>query len=204
VNCFRHWPLVPCCFHRFGSTYGGFIPSPPSESSKKPHFSCVLFIHIQNELLLDWTYGDDRSTPPRPHPQTKQKQICEMREKIKMDIEYKKTSSTDLQQTGPLSRGPVICLLLVLERTAKTIQRKCHVLRICRFHLAKIVIICSLFYDAFSVTRLYSVYNRVTSEWRRWIDENKHQCLTRDSNPRSQRPSNRCLPSDRAAIETDM
>jgi hypothetical protein len=36
----------------------------------------------------------------------------------------------------------------------------------------------SLFYDAFSVTRLYSVDDRVTSE-----------CLKRDSNPRSQRPS---------------
>jgi hypothetical protein len=31
-----------------------------------------------------------------------------------------------------------------------------------------VVIFCSLFYDAFSVTRLYSADDRVTSEW--WID----------------------------------
>jgi hypothetical protein len=50
------------------------------------------------------------------------------------------------------------------------------------------VIFVSLFYDAFSVTRQYSVYDRVTNEWLWWIDEDKHPCLKRDWNPRSQRP----------------
>jgi hypothetical protein len=46
----------------------------------------------------------------------------------------------------------------------------------------------SLFYDAFSVTRPYSVDDTVTSEWW-WIDEDKHPCLKQDTNPRSQRSS---------------
>jgi hypothetical protein len=48
-------------------------------------------------------------------------------------------------------------------------------------------VICSLFCDAFSVNILYSIDDRVTSEWW-WIDEDKHLCLKRDSSPRSQRP----------------
>jgi hypothetical protein len=50
----------------------------------------------------------------------------------------------------------------------------------------------SLFYDAFSVTRLYSVDDRVTSEWW-WVDEDKHPCLMRDSNPQSQHSSYQVL-----------
>jgi hypothetical protein len=53
-------------------------------------------------------------------------------------------------------------------------------------------VFCSLFNDAFSVIRLYSVDGRMTSEWW-WIDEDKHPCLKRDTNPRSQRPSNQDL-----------
>jgi hypothetical protein len=48
----------------------------------------------------------------------------------------------------------------------------------------------TLIYDVFSVTRLYSVDDRVTSEW--WIDENKHLCL-KDLNSRFQRPSHQGL-----------
>jgi hypothetical protein len=53
----------------------------------------------------------------------------------------------------------------------------------------------SLFYYAFSVTRLYSVNDRVTSEWWwwRWIDEDKRPCLKRDSYPWSQCPSDQGL-----------
>jgi hypothetical protein len=47
---------------------------------------------------------------------------------------------------------------------------------------------CSLFYDAFSVTRLQSMDDRVASAWS-WIDEDKHPCLKQDSNPRSRRPN---------------
>jgi hypothetical protein len=50
----------------------------------------------------------------------------------------------------------------------------------------------SLFYDALSVTRPYSVDNMVKSEWW-WIDEEKRPCLKRDSNPRSQRPCDQGL-----------
>jgi hypothetical protein len=50
----------------------------------------------------------------------------------------------------------------------------------------------SLFYEAFSVPRPYSVDVMVTSEWW-WIDEDKHPCLKLNSNPRSHRPSNKSL-----------
>jgi hypothetical protein len=52
-------------------------------------------------------------------------------------------------------------------------------------------VIVSSFHYAFSVTRLYNVDSSVTSEW--WIHENKHPCLKRDSNPRSQCPSDQGL-----------
>jgi hypothetical protein len=52
------------------------------------------------------------------------------------------------------------------------------------FHCRHVHLFCSLFYYTFSVTRLYSVDDRVLSEW--WIDEDKHPCLNRDSNPMSQ------------------
>jgi hypothetical protein len=55
------------------------------------------------------------------------------------------------------------------------------------------IIFGTLFYDAFSVTRLYSVYDRITSKWWLWIDEGKHPCLKRNSNPQSQRPSDQGL-----------
>jgi hypothetical protein len=48
------------------------------------------------------------------------------------------------------------------------------------------------FHDAFSWTRLYSVDDRVISEWW-WTDEDKYPCLKRDSNPWSQRPSDKGL-----------
>jgi hypothetical protein len=50
----------------------------------------------------------------------------------------------------------------------------------------------SLFYDAFSVSIVYSDDDRVTSEWW-WTDEDKHPYLKRNSNPRSQRPSDQDL-----------
>jgi hypothetical protein len=43
-----------------------------------------------------------------------------------------------------------------------------------------------LFYDAISVTRLYSVDDRVTGEWW-WIDKGKHPYVKQDSNSRSKR-----------------
>jgi hypothetical protein len=51
---------------------------------------------------------------------------------------------------------------------------------------------CSLFYNDFSVIRLYDVDDRVTREWW-WTDENWHPSLKRNSNPRSQRPSDQGL-----------
>jgi hypothetical protein len=51
----------------------------------------------------------------------------------------------------------------------------------------------SLFYDAFWVTRLYSVDEGVTSEWWWSIGDDKHPCFKRDWNPRSQRPSDQNL-----------
>jgi hypothetical protein len=61
-----------------------------------------------------------------------------------------------------------------------------------------------LFYDAFSVTRLYTVYDRVISVWWWWwwTEKDKHPCLKRDSNPRSQRLSNQAYASDHAATRT--
>jgi hypothetical protein len=50
----------------------------------------------------------------------------------------------------------------------------------------------SSFNDAFSVTILYIFDGRVTGEWW-WIDEGKHSYPKRDSNTRSQRPSNQGL-----------
>jgi hypothetical protein len=50
----------------------------------------------------------------------------------------------------------------------------------------------SLFHDTFSVTRLYSINDRVTSQWR-WTHKDKHPCLKWDSNPRSQCPSDQGL-----------
>jgi hypothetical protein len=55
------------------------------------------------------------------------------------------------------------------------------------------VLFGSLFCDAFSVTRLYSVHDRMISEWWCWVDEDNNPCLNRDSNPQSQRPSNQGL-----------
>jgi hypothetical protein len=52
----------------------------------------------------------------------------------------------------------------------------------------------SLFYNDFSVTRLYSVDDGVTSEWWwRRIDDDKHSCLKQDSKPWSQHPSDQGL-----------
>jgi hypothetical protein len=53
------------------------------------------------------------------------------------------------------------------------------------FRFSWLWIFCSLFYDAFSVTRLYSADDRATREWW-WINEDKHPCLKRDSNLQSQ------------------
>jgi hypothetical protein len=54
------------------------------------------------------------------------------------------------------------------------------------------VCFCSLLYGVFSVTRLYSIDDRVISEWW-WTDEDKHLYLKRDSNRRSQRSSGQGL-----------
>jgi hypothetical protein len=49
-------------------------------------------------------------------------------------------------------------------------------------------VICNLFHNTFSVrTKLYSINDRVTSEWW-WTDKDKHLCLKQDSNPQSQCP----------------
>jgi hypothetical protein len=56
-----------------------------------------------------------------------------------------------------------------------------------RTHTFFVCLFGSLFYDAFSVTRLYSVDDRVESESWWWIDEVNHPYLKRDSNPWSQR-----------------
>jgi hypothetical protein len=61
----------------------------------------------------------------------------------------------------------------------------------CRKNYTLKSIFASLFYDAFSVTNIYSV-DRVTSEWR-WTDEDKHPCPKRNSNPRSQLPGDQDL-----------
>jgi hypothetical protein len=45
------------------------------------------------------------------------------------------------------------------------------------FKHLRVVSFRSLFYDAFSVTRLYGFDDRVTSKWR-WIGEDKHPCLS--------------------------
>jgi hypothetical protein len=50
----------------------------------------------------------------------------------------------------------------------------------------------TLFYDDFSVTRLYSASDRVTSEWW-WIVEDKHPYVKQESNPLSQRLSDQDL-----------
>jgi hypothetical protein len=51
----------------------------------------------------------------------------------------------------------------------------------------------SLFCGSFSVTRLYSVDDRVISEWWWWMVKDKHPCLKRDSKPWSQCPSDQGL-----------
>jgi hypothetical protein len=60
-------------------------------------------------------------------------------------------------------------------------------------HLFFLGCLFSLYCDSFSVYRLYSVGDRVTSEWWRWIDGDIHPCIKRHSNPRSQLPSDQGL-----------
>jgi hypothetical protein len=60
----------------------------------------------------------------------------------------------------------------------------------------------TLFYHAFSITRLYSVDGRVTAEWWWWIGEDKHPCLKQDLNSQLSVQAIKAKPQDQAATGT--
>jgi hypothetical protein len=68
----------------------------------------------------------------------------------------------------------------------KSLTQLLPVLHIQQTEFAWHIFFRSSLYDAFSVTRLCSVDDRMTSEWWWWwLGEDKHPCLKRDSNKRS-------------------
>jgi hypothetical protein len=82
-----------------------------------------------------------------------------------------------------------LCLLVLL-----VFRRLCPSISLSTFlYTFFLLSIFGIFYDAFSVPRLYSVDDTVTAEWWWWIDEDKQPCLKRDSNPLSQSPRDQGL-----------
>jgi hypothetical protein len=118
---------------------------------------------------------------------------------MKKEVIYSSGMSVTSHKTARCQKPETYSVVYYYSMSTCILSCNCHfpsTSKSCMTHcqqLHELIFLGSLFYNAFSVTRLYSVNDTATSEWWWWIAEHKHPCLKQDLNPWSQHPSNQGL-----------